>query len=263
MNCPKTPTGDLVTTSEPGDMLGTSKAEFLQSVRDSLSRTDEPPELRYHRLTETPGELEQRAAEVRQRLERDRPLLLDRLADMAAKGGWNVHRAPGIEDAIGHIEGLARQLGGTRVVRSGQEVFDQLPVDAALANRGLTVSPVVRDSNKTREALREEIRQADLGLTGTDYALAETGSLVILPRRGLSRLVSLYPPVHIAVVRPEEVLESLDDLFLLRRLEFYQRSGEMGSYLNFITGPSRTADIEMTIVQGVHGPKQVHLVLLG
>ena len=68
-------------------------------------------------------------------------------------------------------------------------------------------------------------------------------------------MVSLVPPVHIALVRPEELLESLDDLFLLRRLEYHQRGGEMGSYLNFITGPSRTADIEMTIVEGVHGPK--------
>ena len=252
-----------MTTADPGGALGTPKADFLASVRESLGRADGPPTQRYHRLTETANDLEQRASEVRQRLERDRPALLDKMAEMAAKGGWNVHRAPGIEDAIGHIQGLARQLGVTRVVRSGQEVFEQLPVDAALANQGLSVTPVVRDENNTREALREEIRQADLGLTGTDYALAETGSLVILPRRGLSRLVSLYPPVHIAVVRPEEVLESLDDLFLMRRLEYHQRSGEMGSYLNFITGPSRTADIEMTIVEGVHGPKQVHLVLLG
>jgi L-lactate dehydrogenase complex protein LldG len=74
--------------------------------------------------------------------------------------------------------------------------------------------------------------------------------------------VSLVPPVHVALVRPEEVLDSLHDLFLLRRLEFKRRGGEMGSYLNFITGPSRTADIEMTIVQGVHGPKSVHMVLV-
>ena len=110
--------------------------------------------------------------------------------------------------------------------------------------------------------VRERIRRADVGITGTDYAVAETGSLVILPRRGLSRLVSLVPPVHIALVRPQEVVESLHDLFLLRRLEYYRRGGEMGSYLNFITGPSRTADIEMTIVQGVHGPKTVHLALI-
>jgi L-lactate dehydrogenase complex protein LldG len=56
---------------------------------------------------------------------------------------------------------------------------------------------------------------------------------------------------------------TLDDVFLLRRLDYYRNSGDMGSYLNFITGPSRTADIEQTLVVGVHGPKEVHLVLLG
>ena len=88
-------------------------------------------------------------------------------------------------------------------------------------------------------------------------------SVVVLPRRGLSRLVSLVPPVHVAVVRPQDVVDSLDDVFLFRRLEYYRNGEDMGSYLNFITGPSRTADIEMRLVVGVHGPKEVHLVLLG
>jgi len=104
---------------------------------------------------------------------------------------------------------------------------------------------------------------ADLGITGADYAVAETGSVVVLPRRGLSRLVSVLPPVHVALVRPQEVVATLDDVFLLRRLEYYRNGGDMGSYLNFITGPSRTADIEQTLVVGVHGPREVHLVLLG
>jgi L-lactate dehydrogenase complex protein LldG len=111
--------------------------------------------------------------------------------------------------------------------------------------------------------LREEIVAAGVGITGADYAVAETGSVVILPRKGLSRLVSLVPPVHIALVRAREIVESLDDVFLLRRLDYYQNGGDMGSYLNFISGPSRTADIEQTLVVGVHGPKEVHLVLLG
>ena len=243
-------------------MPGRSKDEFLGSVREALGRSEGPPAQRYHRLEEDLPALEARAAELETRLRENRPQLLDRLVDMAGKGGWNVHRASGTEAALGHIDSIIGDLGATRVVRSGQPVFEDVPVDVALQWRGIDVVPVVRGASATREQLRERMRQADVGLTGTDYALAETGSLVILPRRGLSRLVSLAPPVHIALVRPEEVLESLHDLFLLRRLEFKQRGGEMGSYLNFITGPSRTADIEMTIVQGVHGPRAVHMILV-
>ena len=130
-------------------------------------------------------------------------------------------------------------------------------------DRGLSAVTVARDGDHSREQLRDVITDSDLGITGVDYAVAETGSVVVLPRAGLSRLVSVVPPVHVAIVRPQEILESLDDLFLLRAHEFHQRGGDMGSYLNFITGPSRTADIEQTLVVGVHGPKEVHLVLLG
>ena len=249
-------------TASSGGMPGRSKAEFLRSVREALGREEGPPEQLYHRLEEDLETLEERATELETRLRENRPHLLDRFTDMAAKGGWNVHRVSGAEAAIGQLDSIIDELGATRIVRSGQQVFEDVPVDAALEWRGIHLVPVVRGATATREELREKMRHADLGLTGTDYALAETGSLVILPRRGLSRLVSLVPPVHVALVRPEEVLESLHDLFLLRRLEYKRRGGEMGSYLNFITGPSRTADIEMTIVQGVHGPRAVHMILV-
>ena len=251
-----------------GNMPGTSKNDFLQSVREALGRPSAgsgravPPLHPYHRLEETRLNLEAQAAELEARLSENRPQLLDRFTEMARRGGWNVHRVSGVEAAVGRVDSLVGEAEATRVVRSGQPVFDDVPVDPALEWRGVEVTPIVHGENAPRENLRETIRHAGVGLTGTDYALAETGSLVIIPRLGLSRLVSLVPPVHIALVRPEEVLESLHDLFLLRRLEYYQRGGEMGSYLNFITGPSRTADIEMTIVQGVHGPKSVHLVLI-
>ncbi|CAI8018037.1 Lactate utilization protein C [Geodia barretti] len=249
-------------TVNSGGMPGRPKAEFLRSVRDALGRVEGPPEHPYHRLEEELDTLEERATELETRLRENRPQLLDRFVEMAAKGGWNVHRVSGAEAAVGQVDSIIGELGATRIVRSGQPVFDDLPVDTALDWRGIELVPVVRDSLTTREELREKMRHADVGLTGTDYALAETGSLVIMPRQGLSRLVSLVPPVHVALVRPEEVLESLHDLFLLRRLEYKRRGGEMGSYLNFITGPSRTADIEMTIVQGVHGPRAVHMILV-
>jgi L-lactate dehydrogenase complex protein LldG len=251
-----------VAAADSGGIPGTGKTEFLHSVREALGRTEGPPASPYHRLEEDLPHLESQAAELEVRLRESRPQLLDRFTDMAGKGGWNVHRVSGVEAAIGRVDSLIGELEPEQVVRSGQPVFDDVPVDTVLEWRGIEVTPIVRGETAERERLREVIRHAEVGLTGTDYALAETGSLVIMPRRGLSRLVSLVPPVHVALVRPEEVLESLHDLFLLRRLEYYQRGGEMGSYLNFITGPSRTADIEMTIVQGVHGPKAVHMVIV-
>jgi L-lactate utilization protein LutC len=242
--------------------LGTPKDEFLASVRRALGRGGDSlnePKPPYPRLGESLSALESQAQAVWQRAEERRPALLDQLARVAALRGWKVQRAPNPEEAVGYIASLAATAQARRAVRSDQEVFGQVPVDPALQRQGLTVTTVAGEETRGREAMAD----ADLAITGADYAVAETGSVVVLPRRGLSRLVSVLPPVHVALVRPQEVVATLDDVFLLRRLEYYRNGGDMGSYLNFITGPSRTADIEQTLVVGVHGPREVHLVLLG
>ena len=241
---------------------GVPKQEFLSSVRRALGRDHTPPQPPYPRLTETLPDLEKQASEVRQRLAEDPTGLMERLARLAQLGGWKVQRASGYEEAIGHIASLASSLGVASLIRSDQPVFEGFPVDRALEGLGFTVTTVAQGEGRSRESLRDRIVAAGMGLTGADYAVAETGSVVVVPRKGLSRLVSLVPPVHLALVRPQDVVESLDDLFLLRRLEYYRKGGDMGSYLNFITGPSRTGDIEQTLVVGVHGPKEAHLVLL-
>ena len=241
---------------------GISKQEFLASVRRALGREQSAPDPPYPHLDESLPELEAQVAVVQKRLNLGRASMLDQLAEMAESGGWNVFRAPGFEEAIGYISSLVTSLDVDRAVRSDEEVFNDAPVDPALANLGISVTTVAQGEMQSRESLRQEIIAAGIGITGADYAVAETGSVIILPRKGLSRLVSLVPPVHLALVRPQDVVGTLDDLFLLRRLEFHRSGGDMGSYLNFITGPSRTGDIEQTLVVGVHGPKEVHLVLL-
>ena len=188
---------------------------------------------------------------------------MDKLAEVSAARGWKVHRAPGSEDAVGYICNLATSNEVGLVVRSQQEVFQTVQIDGPLGGVGVEVTVMAQDSRMSRDELRLRSSVAGIGITGVDYAVAETGSAVVLPGRGLSRLVSLVPPVHVAIVRPQDVLESLEDVFTLRRLAYYRGGGDMGSYMNFITGPSRTADIEQTLVIGVHGPKEAHLVLLG
>ena len=241
---------------------GVPKEEFLSSVRRALGREQTPPEPPYRLLEEALPDLEAQVIEVQQRLAQDLPALMDKLARLAQLGGWEVYRAPGYEEAIGHILSLASSLDVESLVRTDQPVFEVLPVDAALENLGLPVTTVMQGEGRSRESLREKIVAAGMGITGADYAIAETGSVVVMPRKGLSRLVSLVPPVHLALVRSQDLVDTLDDLFLLRRLEYHRHGGDMGSYLNMITGPSRTADIEQTLVVGVHGPKQAHMVLL-
>ena len=246
--------------------MGIPSREFLVSVREALGRANEPPINAYEPLTDDLAALENRAAEVRERIARELPDLSRRLGETAALRGWNVTNCGGVEEALDYVVSLARRLGATSVARSEQSVFGAVPVDAALAGVGALCWPAVYDGPDSRLGVRRRLADSSMGITGADYAIAETGSVIVLPRRGLSRLVSVVPPVHVAIVRPQDIIGSLDDLFALRRLE-YHRNGEggapdMGSYLNFITGPSRTADIEQTIVVGVHGPREVHMVLM-
>ena len=260
----------MTTPTNPTN-LGVPSAAFLDSVRRALGRPNAPPAEPYSPLAADAAALREQAAAVRQRIAADLPNLITQMADTAALRGWQVQRAANPEDALDYVVSLARNLGVTDAARSQQAVFDTLPIDAALAGAGVTCWPAVyppanpadaASDNATRDAVRRRMAASGLGITGADYAVAETGSVIVLPRKGLSRLVSVVPPVHLAIARPSDIIGTLDDLFILRRLEYHTNGGDMGSYLNFITGPSRTADIEQTIVVGVHGPRAVHLVLL-
>jgi L-lactate dehydrogenase complex protein LldG len=97
---------------------------------------------------------------------------------------------------------------------------------------------------------------ADVGLTGCAAAVAETGSLVMLEGPGRPRAASLLPPVHVAIVRADELYATMADYF---------RAGASAmaasSSCTFITGPSRTADIELTLTLGIHGPGRVVVVI--
>ncbi len=96
-----------------------------------------------------------------------------------------------------------------------------------------------------------------MGVTSADYCLADTGTLVMLSSREEARLISLLPPIHIAVVLRERILSGLDELFTV-----LSQPAEQSSSMVLITGPSRTADIEQILVRGVHGPGEIHVVIV-
>jgi len=127
-----------------------------------------------------------------------------------------------------------------------------------LAECGITSLPEVRSGIRQLDELREICASADFGITSADYALADTGTLVMLASPKEARLVSLLPPAHIAVVPGDRILSGLDELFSI-----LPRPAEQTSSMVLITGPSRTADIEQILVRGVHGPGQIAVVVVG
>ena len=86
--------------------------------------------------------LEEQARAVRERVSANRGELLDKLAEVAQLRGWQLRRAPDPEEAMDYVQSLANGLGVSRVARSSQEVFESMPLDAALANVGITVTEV-------------------------------------------------------------------------------------------------------------------------
>jgi L-lactate dehydrogenase complex protein LldG len=184
--------------------------------------------------------------------------LSERLARELEKVDSVVHRASSTEEARQAVSRILRECDAKRVVLGNTPLVSNLDLESVV--KGAGAEPMVCDLRQegSTERIREEELVADVGLTSADYGIAETGTLALLAAPGQGRAVSLLPLVHIAVLRESDIVYELSELF--------ERIGkeheELPSALTFITGPSRTADIELVLTVGVHGPKYLHLVLL-
>lgn len=126
-----------------------------------------------------------------------------------------------------------------------------------LAECGITGLAGVESGFTDAAAMRPVCSEAAVGISSADYVLADTGTLVMLSSREEARLVSLLPPVHVAVIPASRILANLDEL-----VSILPKPAEQTSSMVLITGPSRTADIEQILVRGVHGPGEIHAVIV-
>jgi len=97
-----------------------------------------------------------------------------------------------------------------------------------------------------------------LGITGVFCAIAETGTLVVLSGADTPTATTLLPDTHVAIVSTSRIVDTMEDAFALIRTE----RGSVPRAINMISGPSRTGDIEQTIVLGAHGPFRVHILVV-
>ncbi|MBF0476773.1 MAG: lactate utilization protein [Deltaproteobacteria bacterium] len=178
--------------------------------------------------------------------------------------GGNFHQAADPLTAREILINLGRQCHPRPAAVEDRPLIRQLRVNETLAELGIEVlspsgawgsHPEILPGAEERRGLAE----AGLGITVADYALADSGTLVILAGPGTRRSFSLLPPVHLALVPAANILPDLDALFKL----LGQDQGpvnQMGQVMTFITGPSKTGDIEFNLVMGVHGPGRTEVI---
>ncbi|ETX00206.1 MAG: lactate utilization protein B/C [Candidatus Entotheonella factor] len=209
------------------------------------------------------------AETIRSRLRPQRAALVARLQDELRAVGGQVVRAESVAEATQYVTQLAREYEAELVVRWDDALLEMLEVDAALQEQGVEVSPAappLEDAAamaEQRDHLRELLARADIGLSGADFVIAETGTLALSTLPGQMRGVSLLPPVHVAVVKHSQIVESMADCLAMLQDEGQVDIQErLTSCVSFITGPSRTGDIELSLTVGVHGPGELHLIIL-
>ena len=206
--------------------------DILRDVRSALRRTGGQPigEVPAARLRVQPADVESRLRQFCAALE-----------SLAGKA----HCAASCAEAFAYASKLL--AGGTAVASNAP----------FLNTCGIISLPGVRTGRFEEAHLRSLCASADLGITSADYAIAETGTLVILSSAEEAHMISLLPPVHLAILPSDRILTSLDELFSI-----LPYPAEKTSSTVLITGPSRTADIEMTLIRKVHGPGEVHVVIV-
>jgi len=165
------------------------------------------------------------------------------------------------EELAGVIAEICHSHNLTKLALSGSSLLSQGDLAQQLEARRLSVfAPDERESANHGD-LCARLADCGGGVTTVDYAIAETGTLVLSSDERNALLVSLLPAVHIAILRTTQIKASLAEVIELLGNEGMRAANSYRS-ANFITGPSRTSDVELTLSIGVHGPKELYVIII-
>jgi L-lactate dehydrogenase complex protein LldG len=184
--------------------------------------------------------------------------LLDRFCEQLAAQGGVAHRTADPEALLTTLAAILQQEAVTRAMATTDAVL--APLDLKRWGARIGVEIVTPDQFTDRDAYTQAVfDQVQAGITGADYAVAESGTLVLVHDARQARLVSLAPLVHIAVVPVERIVPTYETALAA---SFGAGAGPP-SQVSLITGPSMTADIQATPFKGMHGPQKLFVLLLG
>ena len=147
------------------------------------------------------------------------------------------------------------------VVAWQHPLIENLNLPAALSEQEVDV--FFADSKELKgENIRRHVIDSYIGITAADFCMADTATLVMRTRAGQARSVSLVPAIHIAVIELNQIIADLKELYALLKWDPQAKKEGLTNCMTFISGPSKTADIEATMVHGAHGPREVHVFVI-
>ena len=236
-----------------------SREDFLGRIRKALGRSLEGSlELRQ------PKHLFPPIGPVLPPIPTDR--VVEKFEDELQKVAGCAYRAATTAELDAILQKILRDRAAKAAILSRNPLMGQLRLAEKLAEWGVSAhSWPEADLGQTdleSTAFRTAVFAAEVGITGVDFVLAESGSLVLTSLTEGSQLASLAPPVHIALYRRSQALATLEEVLERLPVPLDSESVLPGRSVVFVTGPSRTADIEQILIRGVHGPKEVHAILV-
>ena len=213
-------------------MTTSAREEILSKTRAALGRRADSP------IAPLPA-----SARVAPRVAGDTNSEIELLRGEVAKLGGSTRRMSRPSELTGALKQLVETEAIKKAVLWQTQELNDLGVGECLSALGVEIVSPYSD--------KHELAECDLGVTGVDAALPETGTLLLCASSERPRRVSLLPRVHLAVMRPSALRSDVGPALAQVRDD---------GYWVFITGPSRTSDIELTTTIGVHGPKALYVL---
>ena len=170
--------------------------------------------------------------------------LIERFRENLISIGGNCETVKGKFEAALLVKAIIEKCGARRIAVTDSNLIGEL------------TDVLETDAEILQSASKESLFECDLGITGAQFGIAETGTLCLESEKEFSRLASLVPPVHVCLLPTEQIRQTLGEV-----LEVLKK--DLSRTVTFITGPSRTSDIELTLAIGVHGPGQLFVILIG
>jgi L-lactate dehydrogenase complex protein LldG len=174
----------------------------------------------------------------------------------------HVHVCDGPEDALRKLHELLESANARQVLTWASDDLPLPGVGDMLDAMGIPQADHQVHAAADRDAAQHALEPVPVCISGADAAIAESGSMLVITGAGRGRLASLLPPMHIALLPAERIVRTLPDAFDLLRQQFGDGLFRDQSNITIITGPSRTADIELSLTLGVHGPRDVHAIVI-